>query len=347
MNIRSDSPETLKALYIKRVWWPILFGLAGVVFLFCRSKQVSIETFSLLLSPNWYYAVAASFCIVLRELGHVVRLRILSNHSLKWISCFYAAVFWEFATAVSPSVIGGGVAAIFVLSKEGLSLGRSLAYVIVNGILDNLFFLCVGAFAFNRSYEDLFTLIGVARSGAKVVFFTNYMIILCYTLVIAFSVFLNPRLLEYILMRVTSIAFFKRWRQAACRLSKDIILTAHEFKGRSGAFWSTMLLCTIVTWLIRYAFLNCLVATYMPVTLGEHLTLVGKQVIMWSLMLVPISPGGSGVAELLFKQFFESMLKEYTLPLALLWRLSTFYLYLILGMVFLPKWIRKVFMHPN
>jgi uncharacterized protein (TIRG00374 family) len=235
--------------------------------------------------------------------------------------------------------------AIFIFSKEGLSLGRSLSYVIVNGIMDNIFFLLAGLRGFWGAYESFFAMADEFSGTVKTIFFISYMMLLIYSLIIAIGVFINPKLLKWILMRVTSITFLKRWRRSAYQLSKDIITTSNEFRGRSMLFWSKILFCTMLTWVVRYAFLNCLIAaySYSAVSFSEHLAIFGKQVVMWSLMLVPVSPGGSGIAEFLFQQFFEPTLGDYTLMIAVLWRVCTYYLYLTLGAIFLPKWIRRVY----
>ena len=74
---------------------------------------------------------------------------------------------------------------------------------------------------------------------------------------------------------------------------------------------------------------------------SDHLATFGKQIIIWTLMLVPLAPGGSGIAEISFQSFFEIILGDYTLLILLLWRVCTFYLYLVLGAFFIPKWIKK------
>ena len=59
-------------------------------------------------------------------------------------------------------------------------------------------------------------------------------------------------------------------------------------------------------------------------------------------MLVSHTPGGSGTAEFFYKQFYEVLLGDYTLITNVLWRLLTYYLYLILGVVYLPRWLKRV-----
>lgn len=99
-----DDQEALKTLNIKKVWFPILCGLVITGFLFYRSGKISIEMVELLSEPNWYYLYMACLSILLRKVGHIYRLRILSNSNLSCATCFYIVILWEFVTVVKPSV---------------------------------------------------------------------------------------------------------------------------------------------------------------------------------------------------------------------------------------------------
>ncbi|AWN81825.1 lysylphosphatidylglycerol synthase transmembrane domain-containing protein [Candidatus Cardinium hertigii] len=339
----NNNLEALKVLNLRRIWFPTLCGLAILGFWFYRAgNKLTLATIAQLGRPNGYYLSMAFSSILLREIGHICRLRFLSNATLSWTSCFYIAILWEFSSALTPSVVGGGIVAIFLFSKEGLPLGRSLAYVIVNGIMDNFFFLLAGMPAFGGMYKPLFAMADEFDTVVKSIFFINYFILCIYTLVITMGVFINPTLLKYILLRITSIGFLKKWRRSAYHISKDIVITSHEFKGKGFFFWCKILSCTFFTWMARYSFLNCLIAAYTKVSLSQHVAMFGKQVIMWALMLIPFLPGGSGIAEYSFIQFFEPILGDYTPLIALLWRACTFFLYLLLGIIFLPRWIHRV-----
>ncbi|MGB3585471.1 MAG: TIGR00374 family protein, partial [Tunicatimonas sp.] len=54
-------------------------------------------------------------------------------------------------------------------------------------------------------------------------------------------------------------------------------------------------------------------------------------------------PGSSGTAEFFFNQFFYEFLGDYTIVTNILWRMLTYYPYLLLGAIFLPRWIKRVF----
>jgi uncharacterized membrane protein YbhN (UPF0104 family) len=66
---------------------------------------------------------------------------------------------------------------------------------------------------------------------------------------------------------------------------------------------------------------------------------------MWIILLVIPTPGGSGGAEALFDKFLGEFIPiaGFAIVLALLWRLISYYLYLIIGVVLVPKWVSDKF----
>ena len=60
-------------------------------------------------------------------------------------------------------------------------------------------------------------------------------------------------------------------------------------------------------------------------------------------MLISPTPGSTGTAEHFFMKFFNEYLFEFTLGAALLWRVISFYPYLVVGAFALPRWIARVF----
>ena len=63
------------------------------------------------------------------------------------------------------------------------------------------------------------------------------------------------------------------------------------------------------------------------------------------MMLLMPSPGGSGFAEFIFNEFLGEFIPYagFAIAIAFLWRLATYYPYLILGAIILPRWIQNKF----
>jgi len=338
--------EVFRTLNTRRIWLPIVIGIGIIIYLFVRDGSFSLPNLRLISQANWRYMLLALLAVFVRDLGYICRLKVLTNNNLSWQSSFYIIVLWEFSSAVTPSVVGGGVVAIFLLLKEGISLGRSLAYVIITSVLDNLFFISATSLGFWGVYEPIFASVsalgGSMGSSLQSLFWLSHILVLTYTLTMLGALFLRPKLFQWILLKITSIGFLKRWQQAARRHGDELVLASKALQGAHYAYWLQVGGITLVTWVVRYLVVNIIMAAYVDLSVGDHLLVLGKQIIMWVVMLFSPTPGSSGTAEFFYKQFYEGLLGDYTLITNVLWRLLTYYLYLILGAIYLPRWIKRV-----
>ena len=64
---------------------------------------------------------------------------------------------------------------------------------------------------------------------------------------------------------------------------------------------------------------------------------------MYAVTAFSPTPGGSGIAEIVFGGFYSDFISKGLSTLAaIFWRLITYYPYLIIGVIIIPNWIRKV-----
>ena len=76
----------------------------------------------------------------------------------------------------------------------------------------------------------------------------------------------------------------------------------------------------------------------------ENFIVFARQVVMGIIILFSPTPGGSGLAEFMFSDFLgEFIPKGLSASLGLLWRLVSYYPYLFIGAIILPRWIRSRF----
>jgi hypothetical protein len=78
----------------------------------------------------------------------MLRLRILSDKKLSWRQSLEISLLWEFASAISPSVIGGTAVALVIMAQEKLETGRTTAIVLITSFLDEVFFHLNGSSGF-------------------------------------------------------------------------------------------------------------------------------------------------------------------------------------------------------
>ncbi len=340
-----DKKKILKILHPNKIWVPISIGFLIIGYLLLKDKNFTFDNLIRIRNAQWTYIGLALLTILIRDIGYAYRIKTLTHQQLTWKKSFYVIILWEFASAVTPSVVGGTAVAIFILLKEKIKLGQSIAYVMLTAILDNLFFICTAPLAFFLLGDNMFTNVTTLSIrwaySFKIIFWISYSLIALYTLMMALALFFKPIFFKNILVRITHIKILKKWKRAAYAHGKDIIHSSTTLKGNTMGYWIKISISTIGIWCARYMILNLLIAAYTNVSLSEHITIFGKHIMMWVMMLISPTPGSSGTAEFFFQQFYETILGNYTIITDLLWRCLTYYLYLILGAIFLPKWLKK------
>ena len=342
-----DAKKVFKTLNLNKIWVPVVIGLGVVLYLVVSDPNFTTDRLKLIGQADWHYVLLAVLAIVVRDLGYIYRIRILTHNKLSWLASFYIIVLWEFSSAVTPSVVGGGIVAIFLLIKEGIKPGKAIAYVTLTTIFDNAFFMLAASPGLVGVYEPIFTDLITSETslghGLRVIFWVSYVLVIIYTLATSFALFINPRSFKWILLKFTSMRLLRRWRQAAYRHGNELALASQELQDEKLAYWLKIGLTTLGVWMARYVILNLLIAAYVSLDFVEHLDVLGKQIVLWTTMLVSPAPGSSGTAEFIFKHLHGNALGDYTLIMGIMWRLFTYYPYLFLGAIFLPRWLRRVF----
>lgn len=342
-----DSKKILKTLNPRKIWVPVVLGLGIVVYLFMRDPDISADKLTLIFDATFSPVLLAVLVFFFRFAGYIFRIKSITKNELTWTSSLYVIILWEFASAVTPSVVGGTAVAVFILWKEGIKPGKALGYVLLTAIFDNLFFVLAAPLALVFGMEHLFPHVSedsaLLESSMSLLFFLSYGLITLYTFIMAFALLINPRLFKWVLIKITSIRILKKWRYAAYERGTEMILASEQLKGMGKKFWLYLSLSTIFIWSSRYLLLNFLMAAFVNISFADHILIFGKQIILWVVMLISPTPGSSGTAEYFFPIFFQENLGDYTLIVNLLWRLFTYYPYLLLGAIFLPRWVKMVF----
>ena len=72
-----------------------------------------------------------------------------------------------------------------------------------------------------------------------------------------------------------------------------------------------------------------------------------RQFVIWVVLMVSPSPGGAGLSEWLFSEYYGDLVPTagMALILAIFWRVITYYLYLLIGAVLVPAWLKKTIEH--
>ena len=134
-------PKILDNFSPKRIIWPILIGLSVVTYLFIGGFDQ--EAFQR-IRWSWnatFWIFLAFVMMAIRHVAYMYRIRRLTDRKLSWGVSFDVILLWEFASAATPSIVGGSAFALFLLSKQGISTGRSTTIVLFTTFLDEMFFI--------------------------------------------------------------------------------------------------------------------------------------------------------------------------------------------------------------
>ncbi|MDQ3292247.1 MAG: flippase-like domain-containing protein [Bacteroidota bacterium] len=324
---------------------PVFIGLVVIGYMFYRNNDLA--DLQNLTNAKPFWLVMTLVVLVVRDAGYIYRIRHITEKVLSWRKSLDVIMLWEFASCVLPSVAGGSTVAAFIINKEGIPLGKSLAYVMVTAMLDNLFFLAAVPIVLFATQGDVFPDVAALpeslKAGLEIAFIVSYLLIAFYALLMWYALFRNPKAVKRLFLRITSVGFLKKWRLAAFKHGNELVWASRQLKGHSFGYWSRACLSTIFVWTARYYVINCLIAAFTDIGFQDHMLIFSRNLIYKVVLLVAITPGGAGFAEIAFPTFFGKWLGNFTTVIVLLYRMVTYYLYLILGSVFLPRWVARVF----
>lgn len=345
-----DGHEVIKKFSPARIFLPVAIGLGVVFYLvlsnFDREAYEQIEWTG--YTTLWIFL--AFMMIAIRDIAYMYRIKILSGNLISWRRSFPVIMLWEFASALTPTMVGGTAMAFLILNKEKLSMGRSIAVVLTTSFLDELFFVLAVPLVFLFvGKANLFISLDpgltgtISEAGSVYYFFwLGYSVILLYTIVVAYALFVNPRAVKWVLLKIFSLPLLKRWKTKAWNTGNDMIVASQEIKHQPVSYWFKSFSATIFSWTARYMVINCIIMAFMHHGWYENIVIYARQLVMWIILLVSPTPGGSGIAEVIFSRFLgEFAPAGVSDSLALLWRLISYYPYLFIGALILPRWVRR------
>jgi len=243
-----------------------------------------------------------------------------------------------------------------VLNKEKIELGKSIAVILFSSLLDGIFlgvmapvayFLAGGESLFlnlNIKVPDFLSFL-INEKSIAFTFWLVYFSLLFYKLVVAFALFVDANAVKKLLVAIFRLPVLKRFATAAQTTGDEMIIASAELKGKKLSYWFNAILSTFVSWSARFLIINFIIAAFSPAYIN-HLVMYSKQIIIGVINIISPTPGGSGLAEIMFSQFFKAELQEnLTLAsaLALLWRLISYYPYIFAGVIILPRWLKRVY----
>lgn len=328
---------------------PVLIGLSAVVLMFmydARSENLSQIWDSVEFTPRAILFIGVAFLFMFgRDFGLTWRFRALTNHELPWSRALRVDMLCEFTSCVTPSAVGGSTLGMVYLYGEGIKFGRALTLMMTTLLLDELFFVVacpiVAAVtptdAIFASDAELFS------HGIRWTFWVIYALLAAWTLVLFMGIIVRPAWVRAVLARLFSLRFLRRWRRQADGLGESMVATSRQLKSKPLLFWLEVFGGTALSWLSRFMVVNALFMGFCPYDDPMQGIILARQFVLWVVLMLSPTPGGSGLSEWLFSEYYGDLVPTagMALILAIFWRLISYYLYLVIGSVIIPGWLRK------
>lgn len=338
-----------------KILLPTLLGIGVIVYMFSKdllgeenaAQLEELKNISITWNTVFWFFIAL-LLMVGRDLGFTIRYRYLTEKMLSWKQSLKITLLAEFGTAVTPSSVGGSSMAVLFLSKENIPVGRSTAMVFVTMLLDEMFFVVTfPLLLFFVPIDTLFPEITTVEMGVITLFIAAYIIkvIICICLVV--GLFFKPQAIRWLLVKIFRLPFLRRWHKGAVKAGDDLIISAREIRGKSFSYWWPIILATILSWSSRFLVVNALFMAFFSVS--DHMLIFARQFVMWVLMILSFTPGASGLSELIFKNYLSALIPISGLVpvIIVLWRLLSYYNYLFIGAILVPRWASKAFKKPE
>jgi glycosyltransferase 2 family protein len=351
---QESNDDIIRKLKPARILFPVLLGLAVVGWFISRELNISILRELKFTWNSVFWLFIAWSCMIGRDLGYIIRIKILSENDLTLRQAFRIIMLWEFTSAITPSTVGGTAVAVVFLNKEGISVGRSTAIVLATSFLDELYFVIMLPLIILIVGKDI--LFTMSQYGDGTGFLNNlmlltvigYALILAWVLLVGYGLFINPAGIKKTLSYLFKLPLLKRWEKSAEKAGNDIVESSIELRQQPFIFWIKAATATFLSWTSRYWVVNSIIMAFF--TINEHFLIFARQLVTWIIMIILPTPGGSGFAELIMGRYISDTIPVeishsagIALAIAIIWRLISYYPYLIIGASIIPSWIQRKF----
>ena len=328
-----------------QVLFPVLLGLFVIAWLFLDEFDPDVFLTFNFTFGSVLFLVLAFVLMLTRDFGMMWRFRLLTDRDLSWKQAFHINVLSEFTSAVTPAVVGGSSLVVIFLIKEGINAGRSTTIMFVNLLLDELFFLVVCPLVFLFiPLKELFNSSSVIVSTFAVVFTGLYFTRLVWTIIMFIGIFKRPGWIRNMLLTLFTLPVLRRWYAKVDLLTNNLVQASKDIGNRSFWFWMEAFGTTLLTWTARFLVVNAVFMAFNPVQIN-HLIVFARQMVLWVYMVISPTPGGSGITEYAFKEYYSDVFSSASaiIFVTFVWRIISYYLYLLLGILVIPNWIKKSF----
>lgn len=286
--------------------------------------------------PGLFLAIGVS---VLRIYLGAARLKLFSDGQLSWPGAFRLILSWDFASAVTPSTIGGAPVATYAMTREGVSLGKSTIVMMFGVLLDHIWYsIAVPILLITGLYFEVIPEEAGLVGGVTMVLI--YLALIGYGGLLTYGLLVNPSSLKSIVNQIFRLPLLRRVREKAMVEAENLEAHSNQIRSKPKSYFMKAFGLTFAMWLCRIALPVIVILSLLPA--NEILLVLRSLAMHLSFVAVP-TPGGSGGVEGLFVLFLGPLIDRAAfIGLAVfLWRMISYYISIGLGMFAFSWYARK------
>ena len=306
--------------------WPLLIGVgsaAGVLWLGATYEVIdpitkqTTTSLELLRGFTWtsrstWAVLAAIVCVLIRDFGYIVRLRILSFQSFSWRQSTENILLWELSSAshrVSLVVLRQPWSFCTGMASNGARVWPlysqppcSMKPFICSPFHWFLGFQSgAGHPIFPAINEDL----SLLDWGLSSLFGVAYAFIASLTALMWFGLVLRPEKTHRFIQRLGASRPLERWGGRIKQWSTDLLEASQDIRHAPRSFWIQGFAATCASWTARFLTLNAVLLIFYPHI--AHGAVLARQLVLWIVLSISPTPGSSGVAELGLPSFLGDL----------------------------------------
>lgn len=317
-----------------------------ILWIINSGEYLNIKNIIYTLNPIWLFAGLICISIYWMIEALIIYLFANQNHTFQFSKALKVALIGQFFSGVTPFSTGGQPAQLLEMHKNKVPIGESSSYLMSKFIIYQTTLvvftgslLILKASFFMRSIDNLFVLV--------VIGFSVNLFVIMVLIFFSNAKHTNLKIIKKLIMMMSRIKIIKKPEKKIEDLSKHILVFHNQIKVMMN---EKVLMLKI----IGITFIQLSLYFSVPYFIYKSFGLSGVPIlniisatafVMMITAFIPM-PGASGGAEggfyMIFSLFFIAKL---IVPALLIWRILTYYLWMLVGgsiLIFNNKKLRSI-----
>jgi len=300
----------------------LIIAIAITLISFLVIFKISDQDVKTIFEIKAEYIIISLFLHSLFWIFWTLRLMFIANMlggKIGFRIAFLITLASNFFAAVTPSSAGGEPVRILYLSKNGMRTGRATAVVLIERLIDSIFFIMF--LTILLLITDFSLGLGFKVGGI----FLAFLIAFIFSLYELFKYPKRVRKLLFLLRKRLNEKIYKKIEREVWSFREALVDLLKGSKKKILTFF----ILTALIWIPEFLIPSFVLLAF---DLGPYFLLsLTSQAIIVVISLVPLTPGSSGIAEGSFFYLYSQFVRGNLAPVVAVWRTITYISNIISG----------------